>query len=102
VAQTQRRLLTIAAAIVGPVVSEFLFLELLKALPLTDAPTPVGVAFWLSVPVSIAAVLAVGYRLIRREWSDPRRNLALVYFSLMLPALLLLTYHTMIVREWRE
>lgn len=78
---------------IGPPLLQALWVELLlQAAPVRNAPALlVAQAYWLwwlSIPACAAAALIVGYRLVVRDRPDPRLNLALVYFSFGIVALL--------------
>jgi hypothetical protein len=79
------------------------WVELLVHTPVTNAPAAlIGLAYWawvLSIPACAGMWLFLGYRLIIRDYPDPRFDLAWFYFTIGM--LVLLTISVLPMSNWR-
>jgi hypothetical protein len=78
------------------------WVQLLLQSPVHGAPAGLVVQaywlWWLSLPACAAVSLFVGYRLVVRDYADPRLDFALVYFSFGILVLLGISVLLMINR----
>jgi hypothetical protein len=87
---------------VWPPLVQVLWVEFLVHTPVTNAPAAlVAPAYWLwvlSIPACAAIWLFVGYRLITRDYPDPRFDLAWFYFTIGMLVLIAISFVPMIHR----
>jgi hypothetical protein len=89
-------------AVIVPPVVHALWVEFLLNAPVRSAPVALAVQaywlWWLSIPTCAFTLLLGGYRLIVRDYPDPRLDFALLYFSSGMLVLLGITVVLMINR----
>jgi hypothetical protein len=85
------RTLKVLVALIAPFLMQGAIVKGLMLMPaLPDGPMGWAISLWL--PLSVIVTVTVGYRLLRRQVpEDPQRNVAITYFVLMVPSLIVLT-----------